>query len=250
VKCAAGTGMGDGRRQIGEKTMRSMRAVWKILDRWLWAVCLVLSVACATVGTRGGEGSHIGAGVGAMVGAGIGAVAGGDVQSAAAGAVVGGAVGYGVGWLAERYEVRRVRDEASLAEVYGAAHEDGPPQVHGYRSWIDPAAIRSGTEAGWVSCFDLQVPRDSAVRVVEERVFFDPDGNTISRRTYDYSHDITGSGGYEFELAMPVPPSAPEGKYGYQTRLIVGDQEAIHLAGGFQIARGERPAERVVSQAH
>jgi len=85
--------------------------------------------------------------------------------------------------------------------------------------------------------------------VVEERVFFDPDGNTISRRTYDYSHDVTGSGGYEFELTIPVPKNAPEGKYSYQTRLLVGDTEASRLDGSFQIAAGELPGAMIVAHA-
>jgi len=210
---------------------------------------LLLSLSCASTPNRDVDSRYVGTGVGAVVGAGIGVLAGGDLKAAAIGAAVGGAVGYGVAWLAEHYEVRRVRDEAVIEEVYGAAEDDAPPEVHGYRSWVDPDAIRTGTEAGWVSTFDIQVPAGTEVTVVEERVFIDPDGNTISRRTYDYSHDVTGSGGYEFELTIPIPANAPEGRYGYQTRLLVGDTEASRLDGSFQIADGGRLADVMLAQA-
>jgi len=215
----------------------------------LLLLLLLLSLSCASTPNRDVDSRYVGTGIGAVVGAGIGVLAGGDVKAAAAGAVIGGAVGYGVAWLAEHYEVRRVRDEAVIEEVYGAVQDDGPPEVHGYRSWVDPDAIRTGTEAGWVSTFDIQVPAGTEVTVVEERVFIDPDGNTISRRTYDYSRDVTGSGGYEFELTIPIPANAPEGRYGYQTRLMVGDTEASRLDGSFQIARVGTQDEMIVAQA-
>jgi hypothetical protein len=222
----------------------------KLVTRASLPLLILLSLACASTATREVDKRSTGAAVGAVVGAGIGAVAGRDLKAAAAGAAVGGAVGFGVGWLAEHYEVRRVRDEASIEEEYGAPQDKGPPQIHAYRTWIDPEAIRKGTEAGWISSFDIQVPPDTTVRVVEERVFVDPDGNTISRRTYDYSQDITGSGGYEFELTIPVPESAPEGKYGYQTRLTVDHQEVSRLQGSFQIAWSEVPRVMTVAQVN
>jgi hypothetical protein len=229
--------------------MHSMRGIVGTSGRWLWVPLLLVSLSCAALQEDRGEKRYVGAGVGAVVGAGIGVVAGGDLKAAVAGAAVGGTAGFGLGWLADHYEVRRVRDDAAIEEVYGAAQINGPPAVHGYRSWVDPEAIRTGTEAGWVSTFDIQVPAGTEVTVVEERVFVDPDGNTISRRTYDYSHDITGSGGYEFQLTIPVPENAPEGKYYYKTRLLVGDTEASHLDGSFQIARGGRQREMVVACA-
>jgi hypothetical protein len=197
---------------------------------------LLLPVSCATKSDVTADNRRAGAAMGAVVGAGIGAVAGGDLKAAAAGAAVGGAVGYGVGWLVEQYEVRKTRDAAEVANLYGAAPESGPPKIDGYRTWMDPDAIRTGTEVGWISTFAIQIPPESEVVVTEERALIDPDGNTISRRTYDYSKDVTANGEYQFELTIPIPESAPQGRYGFLTRLTVGDDEVGRLAGNLQIA--------------
>jgi len=129
-----------------------------------------------------------------------------------------------------------VRDEAQITQVYGEVPKEGPAQIHGYKTWVDPNAIRRGTEAGWISTFDIQVPPGTPVNITEERAFIDPDGNTISRRTYDYSQDVSGTGGYEFELTIPIPENAPEGKYSYVTKLNVDDGKGTGLEGTFQIA--------------
>jgi hypothetical protein len=86
------------------------------------------------------------------------------------------------------------------------------------------------------------------VTVREERAFVDPDGNTISRRVYDYSEDVTGTGGYEFELTIPIPETAPEGKYSYETVLTVDDGRGETLQGQFQIAADGTVREIMVAQ--
>jgi hypothetical protein len=204
----------------------------------LVASYLVLTCGCA--GVREGEVAprHLGAGLGAVAGAVVGGVAGQDLEAVAVGALAGGTVGYGIGWLAEQYEARQARTAPEVEEAYGPLPEGGAPRIHGYRSWVDPEAIRRGTEAGWISTFDIQVPAGTAVTVTEERLFVDPEGNTISRRTYDYSDHVTGSGGYEFELTIPIPEHAPEGRYSFEARLLLGEAGGERLVGSFQIAAG------------
>jgi len=203
---------------------------------WLILPLLVFTLACATTQEEKMDKKYVGAGVGAVVGGVVGGLVGHDAKSVVAGAAAGGALGYGIGWLVEKYQARKVRDEAQVAQVYGATPAEGPPQIHDYKTWVDPNAIRRGTEAGWVSTFDIQVPPGTTLNVTEERAFIDPDGNTISRRTYDYSQDVTGTGGYEFELTIPIPENAPEGKYSYITKLNVNDGNGTNLEGTFQIA--------------
>jgi len=203
---------------------------------WLILPLLVFTLACATTEEQKLDKKYVGAGVGAAVGAVIGGLAGHDATSVVAGAAAGGALGYGIAWLVEKYQARKVRDEAQITQVYGEVPKEGPPQIHGYKTWVDPNAIRRGTEAGWISTFDIQVPPGTTLNVTEERAFIDPDGNTISRRTYDYSQDVTGTGGYEFELTIPIPENAPEGKYSYVTKLNVNDGNGTDLEGTFQIA--------------
>jgi|GEM_PF-3113196 len=219
------------------------------LRPWVLALggVIVLSLACASLEEKGVEKRHVGAGIGVGVGAAIGAVAGRNWESAAAGAAAGGALGYGVGWLVEQYQVRKTRDADEVAEQYGPPPESGPPKVDGYQTWMDPGAIRSGSEVGWISSFAIQIPPTSEVVVTEERALIDPDGNTISRRTYDYSKDVTANGEYQFELTIPIPESAPQGRYGFQTRLTVGDAEVGRLAGELQIAATEDGGRRVVA---
>jgi hypothetical protein len=131
-----------------ERAMTATRNEW----RWVWRASLCAAIAASLSSTsreeKGVEKRHVGAGVGAVVGAGIGAVAGRDLKAAAAGAVIGGAVGYGVGWLVERYPVRKTRGADQVATLYGAPPASGPPKADNYRTWMDPTAIRIGTEAG------------------------------------------------------------------------------------------------------
>jgi hypothetical protein len=207
------------------------------LGVWLMIPLIALTLSCATTEEgKSPDKKYVGAGIGAAVGAVVGGLAGHDVKSAVAGAAAGGALGYGIGWLVEKYQARKVRDEAQVAQEYGPTPTEGPPEIHGYKTWVDPDAIKRGSEAGWVSTFDIQVPPASTVAVTEERAFIDPDGNTISRRTYDYSKDVTGTGGYEFELTIPIPETAPEGKYSYITKLTVDGGSGDKLEGTFQIA--------------
>lgn len=229
--------------------MLTRLAQWQGWGAWLLIPFLVVSLGCAHTQNGDMDKKKVGAGIGAVAGAVIGAVTGHDIKSAAAGAVAGAALGYAAGWLAEKYEARKVRDAEQVKEAYGPVPVSGPPQVHGYKTWIDPNAIKKGTEAGWVSSFDVQVPPGEQAKVEEERVFLDPDGNTISRRTYDYSKDVTGSGGYEFELTIPIPENAPEGKYSYETKLMVDGEKQSGLDGSFQIAGGGEVRDITVALA-
>ncbi len=229
--------------------MMARLARWQGWGAWLLIPGRVVSLGCAHTQGNDMDKPKVFVGLGAVAGAVIGAVTGGDLKSAAAGAVAGAALGYAAGWLVERYEARKVRDAEQVQQAYGPPPASGPPQVHAYKTWIDPDAIRRGTEAGWVSSFDVQVPPGEQPVVQEERVFLDPDGNTISRRTYDYSKDVTGSGGYEFELTIPIPENAPEGKYSYQTRLMVDGEKREGLQGSFQIAAGGEVREVTVAMA-
>lgn len=229
--------------------MMTRLAQWQGWGAWLLIPLLVVTLGCAHTEDGKMDKKTVGAGVGAAVGAVIGAVTGHDLKSTAAGAVAGAALGYAAGWLAEKYEARKVRDAEQVKEAYGSVPVSGPPQVHAYKTWIDPNAIKKGSEAGWVSSFDVQVPAGAQAKVEEERVFLDPDGNTISRRTYDYSKDVTGTGGYEFELTIPIPDNAPEGKYSYSTNLTVDGEKQDGLAGSFQIAGDGRVRDVTVALA-
>jgi hypothetical protein len=228
-----------GRRALSDQEKIMFTTIYgsaRWLGVWLMVPLLALTLSCATTQENGPDKKYVGAGIGAAVGAVVGGIAGRDAKSVVAGAAAGGAIGYGIGWLVEKYQARKVRDEAQVAQAYGATPAEGPPQVYGYKTWVDPNAIRRGSEAGWISTFDIQVPPGTTVAVTEERAFIDPDGNTISRRTYDYSQDVTGTGGYEFELTIPIPETAPEGKYNYITKLNVNDGTGPGLEGTFQIA--------------
>ncbi|HBB40010.1 MAG TPA: hypothetical protein DC005_00900 [Proteobacteria bacterium] len=227
--------------------MLTRLAHWQGWGAWLVMPFLVVTLGCAHTQDGTMDKKTVGAGIGAAVGAAIGAVTGRDAKSVAAGAVAGAALGYAAGWLAEKYAARQVRNAEQVKQAYGAPPVSGPPQVHAYKTWIDPDAIRRGTAAGWVSSFDVQVPPGMQTKVAEERLFLDPDGNTISRRTYDYSGDVTGTGGYEFELTIPIPANAPEGKYSYETHLTVDGAPKDKLQGSFQIAADGRVSEVTVA---
>ncbi len=60
---------------------------------------------------------------------------------------------------------------------------------------------------------------------------------------------LTGTGGYEFELTIPIPENAPEGRYSYQTKLMVDGEKQSGLDGSFQIAAGGEVRDVTVALA-